>query len=71
MDVSPLPFPSQNGVNGHIPNGTVHPEDKVDVEKGSPNLKGNRTDIALTDRPTNGQVCSMMYYNSTGNSRLK
>ncbi|XP_013990168.1 solute carrier family 26 member 6 [Salmo salar] len=46
----------QNGVNGHIPNGTVHPEDKVDVEKGSPNLKGNRTDIALTDRPTNGQV---------------
>lgn len=28
----------------------------MDVEKGSPNLKGNRTDIALTDRPTNGQV---------------
>ncbi|XP_029579769.1 solute carrier family 26 member 6 isoform X2 [Salmo trutta] len=46
----------QNGVNGHLPNGTVHPEDKVDVEKGSPDLKGNRTDIALTDRPTNGQV---------------
>ncbi|KAM9506356.1 solute carrier family 26 member 6 isoform 7-T7 [Salvelinus alpinus] len=46
----------ENGVNGHLPNGTVHPEDKVDVEKGSPDLKGNRTDIALTDRPTNGQV---------------
>uniref|UniRef100_A0A674DKF5 Solute carrier family 26 member 6, like 2 n=1 Tax=Salmo trutta TaxID=8032 RepID=A0A674DKF5_SALTR len=46
----------KNGVNGHLPNGTVHPEDKVDVEKGSPDLKGNRTDIALTDRPTNGQV---------------
>ncbi|CAB1336053.1 unnamed protein product, partial [Coregonus sp. 'balchen'] len=38
------------GVNGHLHNGTVHPEDKVDVEKG------NRTDVALTDRPTNGQV---------------
>ncbi|XP_041713971.1 solute carrier family 26 member 6 [Coregonus clupeaformis] len=40
----------QKGVNGHLHNGTVHPEDKVDVEKG------NRTDVALTDRPTNGQV---------------
>uniref|UniRef100_A0A8C7QU04 STAS domain-containing protein n=1 Tax=Oncorhynchus mykiss TaxID=8022 RepID=A0A8C7QU04_ONCMY len=46
----------KNGVNRRLPNNTVHPDDKRDEEKGSPDLKLNQTAIALVDRPINGQV---------------
>ncbi|XP_012991946.1 solute carrier family 26 member 6-like isoform X1 [Esox lucius] len=43
-------------LNGHLPNGTVHPEDDIDLQKASQDLKGNQLSIILTDRANNGQV---------------
>ncbi|XP_041702747.1 solute carrier family 26 member 6 [Coregonus clupeaformis] len=59
----------QKGVNGYLPNSTVHPEDKGDVENGSPDLKGNQMAISLVDKPTNGQVNWAFEQQGTGFDR--
>uniref|UniRef100_A0A673YKW3 Solute carrier family 26 member 6-like n=1 Tax=Salmo trutta TaxID=8032 RepID=A0A673YKW3_SALTR len=59
----------KNGANGHLPNNTVHPDDKGDEEKGSPDLKLNQMAISLVDRPINGQVNWAFEQQGTGFDR--
>uniref|UniRef100_A0A6Q2YBN9 STAS domain-containing protein n=1 Tax=Esox lucius TaxID=8010 RepID=A0A6Q2YBN9_ESOLU len=46
---------NQKCLNGHLPNGTVHPEDK-DVEKDFQDLRGNQLAVVVTDSTANGKV---------------